>query len=128
MSTATWVYAVAVDRAVARSRPARTSKTGPDVDQAEHDRIWVSVPPGDFWRLPCVLDRLQPQNKEDPFPANITTARWASDTRSEAQRDHQSISRRLNHAAATRSSARCLSEVSSNERCTWLVRLVYRRP
>ena len=30
--------------------------------------------------------------------------------------------------AETSSSARCLSEVSSNERCTWLVRLVYRRP
>jgi hypothetical protein len=32
------------------------------------------------------------------------------------------------HAAATSPSASCQSEVSSNERCTWLVRIVYRRP
>lgn len=32
------------------------------------------------------------------------------------------------HATDTRSSACRLSEVSSNERCTWFVRVVYRRP
>ena len=32
------------------------------------------------------------------------------------------------HAVITSSSARCLIVVSSNERCTWLVRVVYRRP
>jgi hypothetical protein len=36
--------------------------------------------------------------------------------------DHRRLDRLLAHAAGTSSSARCLSEVSSNERCTWSIR------
>ena len=85
-------------------------------------------PPDGFRRLPRVLDRLRLQKKEtSPSPAIITTARWAPDT---ARKPSLIITplRLLHHAADTSSSARCLSEVSSNERCTWLVRLVYRGP
>ena len=88
----------------------------------------MSPPTGSGGYRACWIDSDSKKSPPPLSPAIITTECWAPDTGSEAQYDHRSVSRRLNHAAATSSNARCLSEVSSNERCTWLVRVVYRRP
>jgi hypothetical protein len=58
----------------------------------------------------------------------IDRAIRASKLGSDARRDLGAVVGGFAQAARSSSSARCLSDVSSNDRWTWLVRLVYRRP
>jgi hypothetical protein len=94
-------------------------------------------------RLPAVLDRRRGQKRRArsvraavspgsgalapsvrATGAQVQDDGWASASSSDAQPDHRLVRRRLAHALKTSSSSRCLTVVSSRERCIWLVRVV----
>ena len=121
-------------RRLGRSRPERGIRRRRGVRRVSE--VWAL---GMSYRT-CWIDPAT--RKMPPGPSCLRRSGWAhagSPPRGDGEEGRASrirlgmpdlfiVASRRAHAAVIKSSARCLGEVSSNERCTWLVRVVYSRP